>query len=163
MDSFVRNLRVYLRAEMLLAEIRLRVLVRKIGLLAFAALIGVFAVFMLNVAGYVALEPVWGRMWAAIAVAGVDILLALALVLAAQNARPGPEAEMVKEFRQIALDEIEAEAEAVQKELRGLRDELQGIRDAVLSFARDPLSSVGSGLLIPLLSTLSKLLRSDRK
>ena len=156
MDSFVRNLRVYLRAEMLLAEIRLRVLVRKIGLLAFAALIGSFAVFMLNVAGYVALEPVWGRMWAAIAVAGVDILLALALVLAAQNARPGPEADMAKEFRQIALDEIEAKAEAVQKELRGLRD-------AVLSFARDPLSSVGSGLLIPLLSTLSKLLRSDRK
>lgn len=163
MQPVVRNLRILWRSEVLLAEVRMRLLVRKIGLVAVAALIGVFALVMLDVAGFFGLMPKVGPVWAALIVAAVDFVIAGILIVVAQGLRPGPETEMVKEVRNMAVEDLEHEAEAIQKELKKLREEIEGVKDAVVSFAKHPLDSLGSNILGPLLAGLLSLLRSSKK
>ncbi len=163
MQPIVRNLRILLRAEFLLAGVRARIAGQKIGLFAFAILIGVFALGMLNLAGYFALEPSQGRVHAALIVAGVDLLIAGAAAGLAGRLRPGPEVEMVQEVRQMALSEIEAEVESFQEELRSLRNEIKEAKETLTSFAKNPLDALGPSFLVPLLSTLTSLLRAGKK
>ena len=103
MDSVVRSVRLLWRAEMMLVQIRLRIAVRKLGLVALAALIALFGLVMINVAAYVGLSTVVGPVWGAVIVAAADFLIALILILIAQGLRPGPEIEVEwvrgREFR----------------------------------------------------------------
>jgi len=162
MQTVVRNFRVLWRAERLMAEMRLRVLVNQMGLLAVAALIAMFALAMANFAAYLFLAPRTGPVGAALLVALGDIVIAVILVVVARGLRPGPEIAMVEEVRDMALEELEAEAEAVQGELRELRNEIEGVAQSAVSFARNPLSAIGPDLIVSLLTSLTKLLRSGK-
>ena len=62
--AFQRHLRALLRAELLIAEIKLGVLLRKTALVAFAGVIAVFGLATLNIAAYNVLAPIWGEVWA---------------------------------------------------------------------------------------------------
>ena len=142
MDILVKNLRILWRTERLLAEQRLRRLVRRISLMTLAALVGLFAIAMLNVAGYVYLTPVLEPTGAALVVAAADAIVAAILALAALPQKPGPEVRVLEEIRDMALSDLETEARSVQAELRHVRTEIESVRQAVNSFARNPLDAL---------------------
>src|SRR5208282_4462753 len=98
-DNVLRNLRVLWRAESIVAEIRLHVIAARSGLRAFAGLIALFGLAMLNLAGYFALARWWEPVWAASAVAVVDFAVAGVLVLVAAQMKPGRELDLAVEVR----------------------------------------------------------------
>ena len=71
---------------------QLRSVMRRTGLFAFAGLIAVFGLAMLNVAAYFALAPIWGDALAMLAVAVADFVIAgiLIAIAAATATRPRP-------------------------------------------------------------------------
>jgi hypothetical protein len=114
-----RRLRVLWRVESVIAETRLRVMMRRYVLYAFAVLIAAFGLSLLNVAAFVGLEPRWGPMWAALAAALGDLVLALVVVGMVLAAKPGSELNSVLELRQAAIDGIEAELGLLQERSPG--------------------------------------------
>jgi hypothetical protein len=163
MDMLVRNLRILWRTERLLAEQRLRQVVRRVSLLSLAAVLGLFAVAMLNVAGYLYLVPLVEPTGAALVVAAADAVVAALLALAGLPQKPGPEVRVLEEIRDMALSDLETEARSVQNDLRHVRTEIEDMRQAVTSFARNPLEGVSPQLIAPVISMLTNLLRSKKE
>ena len=141
MESVVRNLRVLLRANGIIAETRLRYLLARQGLRLFAALIATFGLLMLNLAGYFALEPGFGRIFAATLVAFGNFLVALILVGLAARLPRSRELELAQELHGAALDALLADARA-----------LEGL-------VKSPFESLLPGLVVPLTGLLMKSLK----
>lgn len=163
MDAFIRNIRIALRAETLIAETRFRLALKRVGASAFAGLICIFGLGMANLAGFFALVPAWGEVYAALGVAITDFVLAVLLVGWARGLRPGPEIELAREVSQSAMAEIEAQTAEVQAEIKHVRDEVLAVRSAMGGFARSPIDSAVSALIGPLLTMLVKAITSKSK
>jgi len=116
-----RHLRVLWRAERIIAETRLRIMLRRSMLYALAGLIAVFGLGMLNVAAYFFLVAYWGTIWAALAAALGDFVIALVVVLIALAARPGPEMTAALELRDISVDGLENDWRLCRSGSRGSR------------------------------------------
>lgn len=111
-QALVRYGRLYLRSETLVAEIRLRLLAKKAALLAFCVAVSLFGIGMLNIAAFQALELIWGPIWTALTIAGVDFVLAGLALFIALMLKPGHELALAQEVRQTALDAAEQEITA---------------------------------------------------
>ncbi|AKI00353.1 hypothetical protein IMCC20628_01637 [Hoeflea sp. IMCC20628] len=107
--TIVRVLRLYLRSELLVGEIRLKVQVRKLSLLFFATLIALMALVFLNIAAYQWLLAGWGAIMAPLILAIANIVLAIALVLIAAFTRPGPDLAAARELRDLTSATLESE------------------------------------------------------
>jgi hypothetical protein len=107
--SIARVLRLYLRSELLVGEIRLKVQVRKLALLSFAALIVLMALVFLNIAAYQLLLANWGPIKAPFILGVVNIVLAIILVVIAAFTRPGPDLAAAKELRDLTSATLESE------------------------------------------------------
>ena len=98
------------RAAIEAEGLHLRRLARARGLqVALAAAAGVFALLlllMLHLAAFAALRPGWGPAGAALAVAGLDLAVALLLALAARRAGQDRIAEEALKVRQQAVRQI---------------------------------------------------------
>ncbi len=162
MESIVRTMRIIWRAELLIIEAKLNVATKRIGATAFAGLIFVFGLAMLNVAGFFALQESWGPINAALGVAAADFLIAILLVLWASRLTTGPELDLARDVRDAGLQELEAKAEDIQEEVEAVRDELLALKNSLVSFSRNPLDGTLNSLLTPLLTLLIKSL-SKRK
>lgn len=141
---FQRHLRALLRAELLIAEIKLGAMLKKTALMIVAGLIAVFGLATLNVAAYHALEPIWGDVWALLAVAAGDFVIAGILILAASRPASTPELRLATELRDQSVEAIELDARLAIGE--------------VTSFVRWPLKTATS-----ILSIIAELLRNRRK
>lgn len=162
MDSIVRTMRIVWRAELLIIEAKLSIAAKRIGATAFAGLIFVFGLGMLNVAGFFALEAEVGPVNAALGVAAADFLVAVTLVLWAKGQTTAPELALAYEVRDAGLKELEDKAEDIQDEVEAVRDELLALKNSLVSFSRNPLDGTLNSLLTPLLTLLIKSL-SKRK
>ena len=151
MQLVFRHLRVLWRAERIIAETRLRVLLRRSMLYAFAGLIAVFGLAMLNVAAYFFMRGLWGPVWAALAAALGDLVIALVVVLIALAIRPGPELPAALELRDVSIEGLEAE-------LGPLQDRFAWLSRA----ARDPFDTVLPAILIPLITSIVRGLRKSK-
>ncbi|MCY0147224.1 hypothetical protein OEG84_05730 [Hoeflea sp. G2-23] len=107
--STVRILRLYLRSELLVGEIRLKVQVRKLTLMFFAALIVLMALVFLNIAAYQLLLANWGPIKAPFILAVANMLLAIILVVIATSTRPGPDLAAARELRDLTSATLETE------------------------------------------------------
>ncbi len=146
-----RQLCVLWRVESTIAEARLRVTMRRAVLLALAGLIAVFGLGMLNVAAFFAFEPRWGAVWAAVAAALGDFVLAVAVVAIALAAGPGSDLTTAVEIRQAALDGIDAEFSALQELFAWLS-----------RASRHPIDTALPALMIPLVTAIVRGLRKNR-
>lgn len=108
MEKLTRSLRALARADTLIAKIWLTFAIKRGALLAVAALVAALGVGMLDAAGYFALEPRIGSLWAAMSVAGADFLIAVILLLAASYVRPGRDLELALELRDNAIEQLAA-------------------------------------------------------
>jgi membrane-associated protease RseP (regulator of RpoE activity) len=155
LENIFRLLRLLFRTDGIIAEIELRAFATRLALGVAALLIAVFALIMLGIAGFYALEQLWGPIWAALAVAGANVLLALILVWAAALSRPGRERDVAIEVHRATLDSILAEAKMAGGDIRSIE-----------SLLRHPFDSALIGLIGPLATLVLRNLRktsSDKK
>jgi hypothetical protein len=150
-QTVFRHLRVLWRAERIIAETRLRVLLRRSMLYALAGLIAVFGLAMLNVAAYFFLRGHWGPIWAALAAALGDLAIALVVVLIALAVRPGPELPAAIELRDVSIEGLEGELGPLQERFAWLG-----------RAARDPFETVLPAMLIPLITSIMRGLRKSK-
>ena len=149
MEHFMRSLNVLWRSERLMAEYQLKQASQRIQLNALAALVAVFGLVMLSVAMFFALAPYWGHALSALAVSGTDLLLAAVLILYARSLHPPAEVEMVREVRNMALNDIQEEFALVESEITALKD---GIRQ----FIHNPVDMLLPGAVGPLLGAIAR-------
>ena len=143
-STILRQARALLRAESLIAEIRLRALLRRTVASALAGLIAVFGLAMLDLAAYLALVPIWGGIWAAVAVAFGDFLVAVLIIIVGGRGASGPELTLATELRDQAM-------EAVELDVKHAFDGVTGLVRGPAQFA-----SSASALVIALLNAFLK-------
>ncbi len=148
-EAFVRDLQALRKADILIGKIWLQVLLRRFGLALFAALIGVFALGMLNVAAFLGLQPGLGPVQAAALVAVGDLVIAGLVLLLAVRTRPGPEIELAQQIRTMALDQLQADAGA--------------LKAGMTQLVHDPLDAAAQRLLVPAVLGLLRHLRGRRE
>jgi uncharacterized membrane protein len=117
-DAIQRHLRALWRAEMLIAQIKLGALMKKGGLMLFAGLVAVFGLATLNFAAYRALAPLWGEVWALVAVAAADFVIAGILALVAMRSSEAPELQLANELRDQAIAALELDVRLAVDEVR---------------------------------------------
>jgi len=144
-ENVVKHLRVLLRTDRIIADIRMRHMLVGLGLRAFAALIAAFGLLMLELAAYFALVQVCS----AISAAGILGVLnfVIAAILFAIAARPpgGRELELANEIHGSAVDALQLEARALQSQVSGA--------------LHNPLNGILPLLIVPLISIIIKSLR----
>ena len=117
-------------------------------------------VIMVNVALFEHFSGLHGATIGALIVAGVNAALAVGAVLYASRMRPGPEEDMVRDIREMALTELQADLDGVRSEFEQVTGELSNIRSNVhsaLGLFKSGHSGLGS--LGPALSLVSALLK----
>ncbi len=134
MDEFLIKVRLLLKAEMILFRLQLRRTVQQAGFYIAAVFLAVLAAVMLNVALYLYFAQRLGNASAALAVAAVDIVLAVVAVVVAGRLRLGPEVDAVKALREETIAELTADAERVKTQIAELHDDIKRIRSAVTGF-----------------------------
>jgi len=162
MNPLARKLTTLWRLQSSLNDAELRRTSKRITMTVVAGAVGFLALVMLNIAGFSALATNYGYTFAALAIAAVDVLIAVILIVAAQSIKLAPETETVRDLRNEMLADIEEDAQTVQNELVQLRDDVKSIGSKVSSFASDPLGNLPS-LVVPAINAFTKVIRSSKK
>ena len=162
-DHLLRNLQVLRKADILIGKIWLNVLARRLGLFAFAGLIGVFGLGMANVAGFYALQNSLGVIWAATVVAIMDFAIALIVLLVGSRTRPGPEIEVAFEVRRTALESIQEDARDLKLMIDTLGQEIKNVKQNITAVVHNPLDVAAEKLLVPAALSLLRGLRSKKE
>ncbi len=127
-ENIVRNLRLLWRADKIIAEMRLRHTLVRLGLLAFAGLISAFGLLMFELAAYFALVNVVSTVVAAAMLGAVNIVIALILVIIASRRSLGQELTLANEIHDTAVEALQLEAQAAQSQVnRLLHHPLEGV------------------------------------
>lgn len=156
MDHFISSFKVFWRAERLIRQNELRLAIKKTMINAFAGLVGVFGLVMLSLSAFFALEAYMGKTLAALTVGGIDIIFAVALLAFSGSLKPSSEATMVTDMRDMAMGDMEIEVGKVESELKTLRKEVR-------RFVHNPIEALLPVTIAPLLTAISKGLRSSVK
>lgn len=155
MERFVHSFKVFWRAERLLRSNELRLNIKKVQLSAIAALVGLFGLLMLTLAAFFVLVPIWGQAGAALAIAGIDLGLAIILIAWAGSLKPATEAAMVQEVRDMAISDMEHELSLADAEVRALKEEVH-------RFVRNPVDALLPGVIGPLISGAARGFKSKK-
>ncbi len=162
MSDIVQKLRLLSRVEIALLKIHLRTLARQTLLCAVGLLLTLLAVAMVNAAIYLFLAERLDRDVAALIVAALNAVLAVGLFLMAKGTRPGAEAAMVEEVRDLAVAELRADAEAAQRNLSEVTADVQRIRSGFSQAFRGGGSLRGLMQLGPLLDLVTSSLKRSK-
>jgi hypothetical protein len=160
MHNLTRNLHLFFRTEKALAKAKLRLTTRKMILTVSLGVTVLFSIAMLNAAGYFALEDNVGKAVAALLVAVANLVIAGVLLVTKNTLHAAPEEQMVREVRDLAIAEIEAEAAIVQKQLLQIQEDVRSMRDTLVGFTRHPFNSLASGAIVPAVSIITKAIRA---
>ena len=113
-QTIVRSGRLYVRTELLVAEMRLRSYARKAALLAVALGVALFGLGMLNVAAFLWLSETFGPVATALGIAADICAVAAAAFVIGYTLKPGPELQLAEEMRDTALETVEGEVARMQ-------------------------------------------------
>lgn len=162
-DHLLRDLQVLRKADMLIGKIWLNVFARRLGLLAFAGLIGLFGLGMANVAGYNALQSSIGIVWAATVVAIADFAIAAIMLLLAGRSHPGPEIDVAFELRKTALESIHEDARDLKLTIDAMSQEIRNVKQSVTALVHNPLDVAAEKLLVPAALSILRGMRGKKE
>jgi hypothetical protein len=162
-DHLLRDLQVLRKADILIGKIWLNVLARRLGLFAFAGLIGLFGLGMANVAGYNALLSSIGMVWAATVVAIADFAIAAVMLLLASRSRPGPEIDIALELRKTALESIHEDARDLRLRIDAMGQEIRSVKQNVTALVHNPLDVTTEKLLVPAALSILRGMRAKKE
>ena len=112
MTTLSRHLRLVLRGEILVIKAEVAFAARRAAMLAFALLFAGLGLVFLNMGLYAWLSPYWGPVWTPVGLGLINVALALAALLVAALAKPGPDFQLAEEIRDMAGETLEAEIRA---------------------------------------------------
>jgi len=162
-ETFLRNLRVIVRSEGILARSHVQLASRKLVLVVVAGIAALFALGLLNIAAYFALELEVSRVWAALILGGANLVIAAIVIVVTVNLGPGHEAEMARDFRDMAIAEIENQVSSVEQNVRQLSADLSGLGETALGLVKSPSQLIAPGIAIAAITAITKLLKSGKK
>lgn len=113
-ENIIRHLRVLWRTNRIIADIRLKHLLLSLLLQAFAALVAVFGLSLLELAAYSALVQFWNTILSAAVLGLINFAIAAILLVLAARRPPSRELALASEVHNSAM-------EALQLEVRTLR------------------------------------------
>jgi type VI protein secretion system component VasK len=163
MSDTVQKLRVLTRVEIALLKIHARSLTKQALLCAAGLLLALLAVAMFNAAMYLFFAERFDRDVSALIVALINAVLAAWLFLTATRTRPGPEATMVEEIRDLAVSELQADAEAVRQNFNEVKADVQRIREGFGGIFSGGGPLRGLMHLGPLMDLLTSSLKRSKK
>ena len=156
MEHIVRSLKTVWRTERILGKNEFRLMVKKLQLNLLAGVVALFGLVMLSLALFFTLVPYWGQALSALAVGGLELILAVVLIIYSGSLSSPVEMEMVREMRDMAMEDVEEEVALAQAELMSLKEELH-------RFIRNPVDSLLPSLIGPLLNAVTRALASRKK
>ena len=156
MEHIVRSLKTLWRTERILGKNEFRLVVKKLQLNLLAGVVALFGLVMLSLALFFTLVPHWGQALSALAVGGLELVIAVVLISYSGSLSSPVELEMVREMRDMALQDVEEEVALAQAELVSLKEELH-------RFIRNPVDSLLPALIGPLLSAVTRALSASKK
>ena len=162
-NHLVRDLQVLRKADILIGKIWLSVLARRLGLFAFAGLIGLFGLGMANVAGYNALQSSIGIVWAATVVAIADFAIAAIVLLLAGRSRPGPDVDIALELRKTALESIHEDTRDLKLTIDAMVQEIRSVKQNVTALVHNPLDVATEKLLVPAVLSILRGIRAKKE
>ena len=162
-DHLLRDLQVLRKADILIGKIWLNVLARRLGLFAFAGLIGLFGLGMANVAGYNALQSSIGIIWAATVVAIANFAIAAIMLLFASRSHPGPEIDVALELRKTALEFIHEDARDLKLTIDAMGQEIRNVKQNVTALVHNPLDVATEKLLVPAVLSILRGMRAKKE
>lgn len=108
-QTITRAIRLSIRSEALVAEIRLLTYARKVMLASLAFLAALIGFAFINLALFEYLQSLWGPVATPLAIGLGNIAFAALILLAAKLVKPGPELAMAEEIRSLSGRALEAE------------------------------------------------------
>ena len=154
MNELIAKLRIFLRAEITLFKADARRRSNRVMFMAVALACFLVALSFVNVGAFFMLTDADTEARAAFTLAVVNMLVAIIPAFLARNIKPGPEEDMVREIREMALDEINRDVESVSKEVAAIGNSVKQVRDSFSMVGSSSLPALGS--LLPLLINLLK-------
>ena len=156
MNELIVKLRILARAEVTLfkADAQRRA---NMALLAAISIGCVFvALVFINVGAFFALTDSEVDSRAAFILAAANLGLAVIPFLMRRQSAPGPEEQMVREIREMAVEEISKDVSAVTDELAGVGAGIRQLKAGVSSFGGSGGALGAIGPLLPLIIDLLK-------
>ena len=147
MTAVMLKLRIWVHAETALLKINARRTGQRFTALAIALGLAILSVGMINIGIFELVAESYGRVKGAFYLAGGNGLLAAIVVVVAQRAKPGLEEQMVAEIREMALTELQSDADEVKAEFERIADRVRKIESSVSALT-------GSGSSLSKLSSL---------
>lgn len=155
MEHIVRSLKMVWRTERIIGQNEFRLMAKKMQLNLLAGVVALFGLVMLSLALFFTLVPYWGHALSALAVAGVELVIVVVLIIYSGSLTVPVEMEMVREMRDMALEDVEEEVALAQAELVALKEEVH-------RFVRNPVDSLLPALIGPLLSAVTRALGENK-
>jgi len=148
LEALAQSVRLLVRTDLVIAELKLRQVATKASVLGFAALAAGFGAVMLGYAGFLALEQVYGPILAATISGGAAVALAVLLAFIGLKLKSGRELALANEIHAAAL-------QAVSRDLQATGASAQ--RFAAL--VTNPLGNGLPALIMPVLGVLLRFFR----
>ena len=132
MSDSIFKLQLLARSELALTQIRARRAVSKSTYIAFALVLFLLGIGMLNVAGFLALETSFSPAKSALIIACANGIGGVIVLLLSQKAGPSDNEErMAKEVREMAYRELSEDVEEVKDRLGNLAQEVSNIGEDI--------------------------------
>lgn len=157
MTQTLNRVRALVRAQTILSQIELRSKAHQGALFSVALVLGLIAVAMLNLAGFLALSDRIGMVWSAVTFGVADAIIAGILISVAKGVQPGPEAGSATQVRDLLVEELSDEAEVFRQDYMQAREDALRIR---AGFAKVAGGVKGLG---PVVDLLTGALRGSKK
>ena len=162
-ETLLRNLRVIIRSEKILARAQIQMASRRVVLAVVAGIAALFALGLFNVAAFFALELEFSPAVSALLLALANLVIAGVVVLVAVNLKPGHDAQMASDFRDMAVSEIEQQVSGVEDSIRRVGAEITDIGGTAMGLVRSPSQLIAPGVAIAAITAITRLLRSSKK
>ena len=162
-DHLLRDLQVLRKADILIGKIWLNVLARRLGLFAFAGLIGLFGLGMANVAGYNALQGSIGIIWAATVVAIADFAIAAIMLLLASRSTRVPRSISHWRSARPLFSSIHEDARDLRLTIDAMGQEIKSVKQSVTALVHNPLDVATEKLLVPAALSILRGMRGKKE
>ena len=159
MDETLLKLRILARAESTLIRASARRAAQRARYFGLALGLVLLTVIMVNVAAFHYLSEFRSSAEAALIVAGVNALLAIIVAILGLRVRPSTEEDMVREVRQLALQELSTDLDVVKEDLAQVTENVRQIRSGMNSAMGMVRSAPGIGPLRPALKLITSMLQ----
>lgn len=162
MDETITKLRILASAEINLARIKSRRLAGRAGLFGIAGGLLLLALVMVNIGAYHLLADQYSPSVSAFLVAAGNALLAVILVLAGLAIRAGAEEKLAREIREMALDELAADADQLRDDLSHIGRDVKRIRSGFSILTKGGRIGANLASLAPLFATIIEAVKRHR-